>query len=161
MTKNEFYEVVMDNYRPAEKLIGMVPAEKLNWHPGPEFMSTGQVIYHLGGAVGAGLDWLLSGKLPAREEFAERMKLENLPSCSPQEALKKLEEDKTTLRRILDGLSEGDFTNKLVSAPWGVTAKTERMAIAFLAHFNNHKMQLFTYLKLLGLPVDTRTLYGP
>jgi hypothetical protein len=35
----------------------------------------------------------------------------------------------------------------------------ERMAISFREHFTNHKMQLFTYLKLLGFPVDTGTLY--
>jgi len=34
------------------------------------------------------------------------------------------------------------------------------MSVAFLGHFNNHKMQLFTYLKLLGLPVNTESLYG-
>jgi hypothetical protein len=88
------------------------------------------------------------------------MKLENLPSCSPQEALDKLEQDKKILRQVLDGLSEEDFTNKVVSAPWGMRAKMERMAIGFLGHFTNHKMQLFTYLKLLGLPVNTQTLYG-
>ena len=36
----------------------------------------------------------------------------------------------------------------------------ERMAVLFREHFTNHKMQLFTYLKLLGLPVNTETLYG-
>jgi hypothetical protein len=160
MTKNEFYEVVMENYRPTEKLIGMVPGDKLNWQPGPTFMSAGQVICHLGGGVGTGLEWLLGGKLPSMEEMAEGMKLENLPSCSPQEALDKLEKDKKILRQVLDGMSEEDFTNKVVSAPWGMRAKMERMAIGFLGHFNNHKMQLFTYLKLLGLPVNTETLYG-
>jgi hypothetical protein len=160
MTKNEFYEVVMQSYRPAEKLISMVPADKLNWRPGPTFMSAGQVICHLSGGVGAGLEWLLASKLPSMEEMAEALKLENLPSCSPQEALDKLEKDKTILRQVLDGLSEEEFTNKVVSVPWGVRAKMERMAIGFLTHFTNHKMQLFTYLKLLGLPVDTQTLYG-
>jgi len=160
MTKNEFYEVVMENYRPAEKLISMVPADKLNWKPGPTFMSFGQVICHLGGGLGTGLDWLLGGKLPSMEEMEESMKLENLPSCSPQEALDKLEQDKKILRQVLDGLSEEDFTNKVVSAPWGMRAKMERMAIGFLGHFTNHKMQLFTYLKLLSLPVNTQTLYG-
>jgi hypothetical protein len=103
---------------------------------------------------------LLSGKWPSMEEMGESMKLENLPSCSPQEALDKLEKDKKTLRQVLDGVSEADFTNKVVSVPWGMTAKFERMAIYFLGHFINHKMQLFTYLKLLGLPVNTETLYG-
>ena len=160
MTKNEYYEIVMDNYRPVEKLIGMVPADKLNWRPGPTFMSVGQVLCHLSDGFGGGFDMLLSGKWPSMEEMGEGMKLENLPSCSPQEALDKLEKDKKILRQVLDGVSEEDFTNKVVSVPWGMTAKLERMAISFLEHFTNHKMQLFTYLKLLGLPVSTETLYG-
>ena len=41
-----------------------------------------------------------------------------------------------------------------------MTAKLEIMMVAFLGHFYNHKMQLFTYLKLLGLPVNTESLYG-
>ena len=159
MTKNEFYEVVMTNYRPAEKLIGMVPPDKLNWQPGPNFMSAGQLICHLSGGMGAGLERLLAGKLPSREEMAEGMKLQNLASCAPHVALEKLDKDKKILRRVLDGVTEEDFTNKVVSAPWGTT-KMEPMAVGFLGHFNNHKMQLFTYLKLLGLPVDTQTLYG-
>jgi len=160
MTKNEFYKVVTGSYGPAEKLIGMVPADKLNWQPGPTFMSAGQLICHLSDGLGGGLEMLLSGKWPSMEEMAEGMKLENLPSCSPQEALNKLEKDKEILRGALAGLTEEDFTNKVVSVPWGWTAKVERMGISFLQHFTNHKMQLFTYLKLLGLPVDTQTLYG-
>jgi hypothetical protein len=38
--------------------------------------------------------------------------------------------------------------------------KMERMSLTFREHFTNHKMQLFTYLKLLGLPVNTGTLYS-
>jgi hypothetical protein len=160
MTKNEFYEVVMDSYRPTEKLIGMVSADKLNWRPGPTFMSVGQLICHLSDGLGGGFEMLLSGKWPSTEEMEEGMKLENLPSCSPKEALGKLEKDKKTLRQVLDGVTQKDFTNKVVSVPWGWKAKTERMGIGFLEHFTNHKMQLFTYLKLLGLPVNTETLYG-
>ena len=160
MTKNEYYEVVMDNYRPTEKLIGMVPADKIHWAPGPKFMSTGQVLCHLGDGIGGGLQMMLTGNWPSAKEMEEGMKLENLPSCSPKEALDKLEKDKKILRQALDSVSEVDFTNRVVSVPWGWNAKMERMAIGFLGHFTNHKMQLFTYLKLLGLPVNTEILYG-
>jgi len=85
--------------------------------------------------------------------------LENFPSCTIPEALDKLEKDKTILGEFLATISEEDFTNKEVSTPWGMHGKMERMAISFREHFTNHKMQLFTYLKLLGLPVDTGTLY--
>jgi len=160
MTKNEYYEVVMGNYAPVEKLIGMVPADKVNWRPGPTFMSVGQVISHLSDGLGGGLEMMVSGKFPSMEEMEVGMKLENLPSCGPKEGLDKLEMDKKILRQVLDGMSEEDFTNKVFSVPWGWKAKMERMAIAFLEHFTNHKMQLFTYLKLLDLPVNTQTLYG-
>ena len=161
MTKGEFYDVVMENYAPVEKLIGMVPADKLSWRPGPSFMNFGQVLCHLSDGMGGGFEMLLSGKWPPMEEMEEGMKLENLPACSPQEALDKLEKDKGILRKTLDGLTEEEFTNKVVTVPWGWKAKMERMGIGFLQHFTNHKVQLFMYLKLLGLPVNTQTLYGP
>jgi hypothetical protein len=87
------------------------------------------------------------------------MKLENMPACGGEEALHKLEQDKITLREVLAGVTEEDFGNKIVSVPWGWKTKMERMALDFREHFINHKMQLFTYLKLLGFPVNTGTLY--
>jgi len=159
MTKNEFYDVVVEAYRPAAKLVSMVPADKLSWKPGPTFMNLGQVICHLSLGLGGGMELLLSGKWPPMEQMEAEMKLENLPSCTVQEALEKLEKDKGALRAALEGISEGDFANRIVSVPWGMKGKIERMAVSFLEHFTNHKMQLFTYLKLLGLPVNTDTLY--
>ena len=160
MTKNEFAEMVLQSVQPAEKLIAMVPADKLDWKPGPTFMSLGQVLCHLSDGLGGGLESVVSGKWPSTEEMEAGMKLENMPSCGVQEALSRLEKDKMTLRTTLDGISEDDFTNRVVSVPWGWKAKFEIISVAFLGHFNNHKMQLFTYLKLVGLPVNTESLYG-
>jgi len=160
MTKTEYFEMVTGAYAPALGLIRMVPADKLNWRPGPTFMSLGQLICHLGTGMGAEFQCLVNNKWPTMEEMMEGMKLENLPSCSVEEAAQRLEKDKTTLRDVLNGVSDSDFAQKVVSVPWGWKAKMEIMAIYFREHFTNHKMQLFTYLKLLGLPVNTQTLYG-
>jgi hypothetical protein len=160
MTKKEYYEFVLEAYRPAEALIRMVPRDKLDWRPGPNFMSLGQLIEHVSNGMGSDFRMLLDSKWPPMEEMEKAMKLENLLSCGVEQALAKLEKDKATLREVLDSVSEEDFAQKTVSVPWGWTAKMERMALAFREHFTNHKMQLFTYLKLLGLPVNTETLYG-
>jgi hypothetical protein len=161
MTKNDFYELVMAAYKPTETLIGMTPKDKLDWRPAPGFMSLGQIIEHISGGLGIELRCLVANDWPfTPEQMAEGMKLENLPSCSVEQALEKLAKDKTTLRAVLDGLSEEDFAQKIVSTPWGWQGKLEKMAVLFREHFTNHKMQLFTYLKLLGLPVNTDTLYG-
>ncbi len=103
---------------------------------------------------------LLTGKWPSMAEMEEGMKLENMPSCGVQEALDKLAKDRQVLRSTLDGITEADFANRVVSTPWGWHGKLEIMAVNFLGHTLNHKMQLFTYLKLLGFPVNTETLYG-
>jgi hypothetical protein len=159
MTKDEFCQYVLDSYRPAESMLAMVPADKLDWKPGPTFMSLGQLICHLSGGVSSDLRVLVTGNWPAAEEMEKSMKLENLPSCGVEEALGKLEKDKTTLREVLADITEEDFTNRIVAVPWGWKSKMERMALDFREHFINHKMQLFTYLKLLGYNVNTSTLY--
>jgi uncharacterized damage-inducible protein DinB len=161
MTKNQFYDCVMDAYRPTETLMRMVPADQLEWRPKPNFMSLGQVICHLANGLGPDLRCLFTGEWPpmSPEQMVEMMKLEHLPSCGVAEALSRLQNDKAVLREFLDSISEEDFAHKAVSTPWGMSGTMERMAVAFYEHFTNHKMQLFTYLKLLGLPVNTATLY--
>jgi DinB superfamily len=159
MTKDDFYGLVTQAFRPATTLIKMVPADKLDWQPGPKFMTFGQLICHLGSGVGEGVRLLHTGQWPSMEEMQTGMKQENLPSCGVEEALNKLEADKQILRAALEEISEDDFTGRIVSVPWGFQGKFELLALGFLEHFTNHKMQLFTYLKLLDMPVSTPTLY--
>jgi hypothetical protein len=160
MTKNDYYECVMDAYRPAANLIRMVPPDRLDWRPGPSFMSLGQLINHLTDPIGDGVRCLITNQWPfTPEEMEAGMKLEILPSCNIEQALERLEKDKTGLREVLDSISEEDFAQRPVSAPWGWKGKLEIMAVLFREHFTNHKMQLFIYLKLLGLPVNTESLY--
>ncbi len=157
MKKEEFYKYALDSFRPAENLLKMVPADKLDWKPGPSFMSLGNLIHHLSAGIGEELHMAFTGNWPKPEEMEASMK--QMPSCTVSEALERLEGDKTTLRKVLDSVSEEDFANKIISVPWGWKSPMEKMALDFREHFTNHKMQLFTYLKLLGFPVNTNTLY--
>ena len=161
MTKDDYYELLMEAYKPAATLIRMVPADKLEWRPAPGFMSLGQLVCHLTEPLGDGIRCLVTNHWPfTPEEMEDGMKLENIPACNVEEALGRLEKDKTILREVLSDLSDEEFAQKPVSTPWGWKGKLEVMAILFREHFTNHKMQLFLYLKLLGLPVNTATLYG-
>jgi hypothetical protein len=151
----------MEAYKPAATLIRMVPEDKLEWRPAPGFMSLGQLVCHLTEPLGDGIRCLITDHWPfTPEEMETGMKLENIPACSVEKALERLETDKTLLREVLGSLSDEEFAQKPVSTPWGWKGKLEVMAILFREHFTNHKMQLFLYLKLLGLPVNTATLYG-
>jgi hypothetical protein len=159
MTKDDFYNMVAQAFRPAKTLIEMVPADKLGWQPSPKFMTLGQLIFHLSLGVGDGIRLLHTGEWPTDEEMVTGLKQENLPTCGVEEALGKLEADKKTLRGALAAIREEDFASKTVCVPWGMQGKMEVLALSFLEHFTNHKMQLFLYLKMLDLPVNTQTLY--
>lgn len=157
MKKDEFYQYALDAFRPAESLLKMVPSDKLDWKPGPDFMTMGQLICHLADGIGGELRMAINNSWPKMEEMSEAMK--QMPSCNVQEAAAKLEKDKSTLKEVLAGVSEQDFATKIIEVPWGWKSPIEKMALDFREHFTNHKMQLFTYLKLLGFPVNTEKLY--
>ena len=158
MKKDEFYQYALEAYRPAISLIKMVPADRLDWKPGPTFMTLGQLICHLSDGIGTELRMLITDSWPKPPEPSEGAP-PPMPSCSAQEALAKLEKDQETLRAVLASVTEEEFADQIVSVPWGKQSKLELMALDFREHFTNHKMQLFTYPKLLGYPVNTQTLY--
>jgi len=154
MKKDAFCQYCIDSYRPVENMLKMVPADKLDWKPGESFMRVGELISHICDGIGSELKMLISNKWPEHMELGGAM-----PTCGAAEGLAKLEKDKTVLRELIAGISEEDFANREASTPWGAKGTIEKMGFDFREHFTNHKMQLFTYLKLLGLPVNTQTLY--
>jgi hypothetical protein len=156
--KDEFYQYCMDAFRPAESLLKMVPADKLDWKPGPNFMTLGNLICHFSDGIGTELRMLVNNSWPKPEDMSAAMQGQ-MPSCGVQEAIAKLEKDKTTLREVLSGVTENEFATKEVSTPWGFKGTLEKMSLDFREHFTNHKQQLFIYLKMLGFPVNTQTLY--
>jgi len=152
---DEFYEYALGAFRPAESLLKLVPADKLDWKPGPGFMTMGQLICHMGSGIGTELTMLVDNNWPTPGEGGP----EPMPSCSVPDALAKLEQDKGTLRDVLARFTEEEFATRVFSTPWGWKGSLERMSHDFRDHFAHHKMQLFLYLKLLGFPVNTETLY--
>lgn len=158
MKKDEFYQYAVDSYGPVAAMLKMVPADKLDWKPAQNFMSMGELVCHVSDGIGTELRMLITNSWPKPEEMSEAMK-GKMPTCTIEDALAKLEKDKIALKKILSEVTEDDFANKIVSTPWGWSGKLEKMALDFKEHFTNHKMQLFTYLKLLGFPVNTQTLY--
>ena len=105
----------------------------------------------------------MTNKWPTTDPKAmeEGMKLENMPGCSKAEALAAIEKDlNEAIKYIEKEISEEDFFSKVVAAPWGFEGEIWKAVLMVQSHILNHKMQLHLYLKLLGQPVHTGTLYG-
>jgi len=154
-----------DVHRPSLAMIKMVPKDKLNWKPkGKNFMTLGQMICHLSDGPGPGMRGFITGDwgaepMPEGEGESMLPPAEKMPTCTVEEAVQRLEESHASAKKLLSTLSEEDFKSRIVSAPWGAKGPLWRMLLEMVEHQINHKCQLFMYLKLLGLPVHTGTLY--
>ncbi len=162
MNKNDFIEQMRLTQRPLMRMVEMVPDDRLNWAPAGGFMTLAQLMKHLT-ANWCIIRMMVTEDWPSGspEEMAEAMKLENLPSCNKAEALAEMQKDLgDAVAYVEKEISNEDFFSRKVSAPWNWTGEIWKAVLMAKDHQANHKMQLHLYLKLLGLPVNTQTLYG-
>ena len=158
-------------YMVAEKLIGLVDSDKLDWKPatGENWMTVGQLLMHITDACGAPMKGFVTGDWGIPEEALKEMEseymllpAEKLPTVgSVEEAKKLLAEDKKTAYEILAQCSEDKLSSEPAPAPWDPSEMIlGHRLLQMVKHLESHKSQLFYYLKLQGKPVNTGDLWG-
>lgn len=160
-------------YAATARLMDKVDSDRLEWKPesGSNWMTVGQLLRHITNACGAGCKGFVSGDwglavgakmedLPPEEMLPPAEKMPAIESI--EEAKKLLSADKTLALRMIDQAGENDLANREIAAPWapGVTCALGRHLLQMVQHLDQHKGQLFYYLKLQGKPVSTVDLWG-
>ena len=159
-----------DAYRCADFLMAMVEDGDLDWKPatGDNWMTTGQLLRHMASACGAANKGFVTGdwglppdvdpaEMPAEEMLPPAEKL--LASDSVAEAREGLAADKQVALEMIDAAAER--MEDPTPAPWDPRpAPLGLRLLSMINHLNNHKAQLFYYLKLQGRPVNTMHFYG-
>lgn len=152
-------------YKATDGLMRMAPEDKMGWRPSEtgDWMSMGQLLHHLTDATGMGMNGFITGEWPEMPEGAVVLPgVEQMPSVSSiAEACEKLDTDRRLAAKLFAQLSEEDFRNRMVAAPWLPTPLPLcTQLLLMVEHQISHKTMLFMYLKMLGLEVDTGSLYG-
>jgi uncharacterized damage-inducible protein DinB len=160
-------------YPVAESLIKMVEPNELTWKPeaGSNWMTTGQLLEHMTTACGFCIrgfvtgDWGMPEGVSVEDMDHEDMlpPAEKMPSSEGVEAaLSKLAADKATGLAMIDEAGEETLANRMVTAPWNPDTEfvLGHRCLHMIDHLASHKSQLFYYLKLLGKPVHTGSLWG-
>jgi hypothetical protein len=160
-------------YRTTDKLLEKVDPDSLDWKPasGGNWMTTGQLLMHIGNACGGGCkgfvtgDWGLPAGVKLEDLTPEEMlpPAEKLPSIGSVEETRKLvSEDKAVALQMVDQAGEDALANTKLAAPWapGVERALGWHLLQMVQHLDRHKAQLFYYLKLQGKPVNTGDLWG-
>ena len=159
-------------YKATEGLLDLVDDSTLDWKPstGDNWMTTGQLVMHITNACGFCFrgfvtgDWGMPEGVDLAEMPAEEMLLpaEKMPTLSSvAEAKRLLAEDKQLALDMLVQTGEEALANTTASAPWDPRELVlGYRLLQMVGHLNQHKAQLFYYLKLQGQPVNTGHLWG-
>jgi uncharacterized damage-inducible protein DinB len=163
---------IQGTYGAAEKLLALVDEDKLNWKPptGSNWMTTGQLIQHMTDACGAPCRGFVTGdwgfpagadpsSMPQESMLPPAEKMPSVASLS--EARKLLQKDKELALAMLAEAGENGLENKTAPAPWDPRPVSLGLRLLqMVGHLNQHKGQLYYYLKLQGKPVNTMHLWG-
>jgi len=158
------------NYAVAENLIKMVADDELGWKPatGYNWLTVGQLLYHIPEACGFCCKGFVTGDWGLPADFDPSSQPDMLPSAasmksvgSVAEALERLAADKTVALEMLGSVSEEELENRIAPAPWdSMQFCLGRRMLEMVTHLQQHKGQLFYYLKLMGKDVNTMHLWG-
>ncbi|MFT7619117.1 MAG: hypothetical protein ACI97A_002766 [Planctomycetota bacterium] len=157
-------------YRVVDSMTEKIDESTLGWRPesGENWMTVGQLLEHIKIACGAVMlgfatqDWsalMPDGDMTPNEAMPTA---ESQPTCESLAEFKTaIEKDRELAIRLIEETSEEDLSNKKTSAPWNPEERVlGAQFLECIEHLNSHKAQLFYYLKLQGVSVDTRDLWG-
>lgn len=162
MTREEFLACATETYAGTRSVLRAVPADKIDYCPREGMLSIAKLIRHIASACAGPFKFVLEGNFPPPTGKGPMTPASELKGYgSVDEALSHLDEDEKLLRSTVMGLSEEEFQTNQIQLPWApVKVPVWHLGLMMTDHLSGHRMQLFQYLRILGEPVDTYTLYG-
>jgi hypothetical protein len=158
-------------YRAAEGLLALVDDSRLAWKPtsGANWLTVGQLLDHITTACGATCKGFATGDWGVPPEAFQDMEpggvlppAEKFPSvASVQKAKDTLAADKRLTLETIANAGEKALAKRRVTAPWDPRERILAEGILeSIEHLASHKAQLYYYLKLQGVDVNTGHLWG-
>ena len=143
-----------------DHLLRKLPAERLDWTPAVRnSWSSGKVLGHLLDCL-AGFCAVLVAVHPERLAHFSRLRaLEVNHACAGSEARDRLSHYRTHIDEGFALLTDADLVRVLPTVFVKNGESVLTLLLGNLEHLINHKHQLFTYLKLMGVEVGTSDLY--
>jgi uncharacterized damage-inducible protein DinB len=160
MTPKQFRDYAEQQLAPTEPLFLLVPPEQKDWKPTEESFTAGQLMYHMAYALRFNANGILNNQwaLPSlRHVFITNRRT---PSAGVEECAALYRENAKYFLDIFTAMTDEEFqTGELDTLQLGRAPKW-KMSLFALEHHLNHKAELFMYLKLMGINVTSKDLYG-
>lgn len=159
ISREQYFEGFERMIAATERLFGKVPADKLEWAPKEGMLTCGQQMIHMAGALAVYAEGIASGTWTAGTIEEILKKNHEAPHANSAVAARIMRRSFQTLRSTLAAFSESDLLTPVFSPQFGRDVPRWQLVIMCMEHHLNHKAELFLYLRLLGIAINSRDLY--
>jgi hypothetical protein len=151
---------IHEQFERTSHLISLVPPDRLDWAPPiPDTWPVGVLLGHLLDCA-AGFCAVLAAFEPQRlAQFAGLREFPVNHRCSPAEAAARIAVYRAHVDEGFALLRDADLGRPMSTVFVKQGEPLLTLLLGNLEHLINHKHQLFTYMKVLGVGVTSRDLY--
>jgi len=159
MTAKQYVVWYDEVLAPTERIVRLVPSDKLGWKLTDNSFTLGQLIDHIGKAISFNAKILNGEEWPLKSIREILVSNRRHPESSVESAQQASDQAKEQLRNGVGRLGVERFQNGELDTPQLGRIPVWRFAAFVLEHHIHHLMELHIYLKVLGVKVHTGTLY--
>lgn len=160
MTKTEYLSWFDQVVMPTEPTFRRVPTDKINFKLTDSSFSLGQLLAHIAGSLAFHAKVIRhDNDLPYKSLREILVANRHHPSMSVDEAAAHLQHSATAYKSAVSLLRDDEFLSGELDTPQLGRVPTWRYCAFVIEHHIHHLMELHLTLKVLGVEVNTKTLY--
>lgn len=137
-----------------ERLLTQAEAVDPDWRPAPQMRSVLELANHV--AQIPAVDLAIAQEQPREQVQALE---HSLTRPKVGELLAVWDQGYAAVEAYFSAMDPTEFETRVTSAFYDYKATQKKWLLDFVTHTYHHRAQLFTYLKMLGRPIDMFTLY--
>jgi len=160
MTKEQYLTWFDEVLQPTEPTFLRVPPEKLDFKLTERSFSIGQLVSHIPASLSFMAKVIRREELPQKSLRGILLSNRHQSSASVEEGVKRLKAATSEFKDAVGALTEDRFQYELLDTPQRGRVHYWRYCAFVLEHHIHHLMELHLCLKVLGVRVNTITLYA-
>ena len=154
MNQQDLMKAVTQLNGSLEELFAQIQPDQLDWRPHENMRTVMELANHLAQVPSVDLK-IMQGGTEAEVRALEA----SLRRSSPSELTHVWRSGVGAVAEFYAGLTPEQFETQVGTAFYGHAMPLSEWLLEIITHAYHHRAQLFTYLKMLGRPVDMFTLY--
>ncbi len=160
MTKAQYLSWLDEVVGPTESVFHLVPEDKLDWKLTETSFTIGQLLKHMPVSLEFFAKVMNHEPLPVRTMREIMIANRYQPSATVDEAVMGMRWATSKFKEVVSALPEDTFQNDELDTPQKGRVPYWRYCAFAIEHHIHHLMELHLNLKVLGIRVNTKTLYA-